>query len=151
MSEIDELRKRCANLESFRYENEVLYRRLVRAELMHHRTAEHLKETRRKLRHKEVELALQQGDLRNWKGSEDNTTRAYTPKHYRGDGRVTCARALSSAMSQRSVAPFSGMALYWWCSAFKYVWRMWSKGDPEGDALKAIDCLRRCMKEVANG
>ena len=35
------------------------------------------------------------------------------------------------------------MAFYWWACAFKYVWRMWSKEDPEKDALKAIDCLEK--------
>ena len=76
-------------------------------------------------------------------GCEGGDSIIRTPRHYRGDGYVTCSRALESCESQEKVVEPSRMAFYWWACAFKYVWRMWSKEDPEKDALKAIDCLEK--------
>ena len=39
----------------------------------------------------------------------------------------------------------------WWSRAFKYVWRLWSKGQADGDAKKAIDCLKRVIWELDEG
>lgn len=151
VSEINELRKRCANLDSFRYENEVLHRCLVRAELMHKRTAEHLRRERRRRRDAEYDLAAAEELLVRWLGCETGLSIERTPGHYQGDGLVTCRRAMESAQSQSKVVEPTQMAFYWWACSFKYVWRCWSKADPEADMRKAIDCLRKCMKEVVNG
>ena len=73
------------------------------------------------------------------------------PEHYLGDGYVTCDRAIESASAQECIVERTPIQLWYWATAFKYVWRMWSKGDPEADMRKAIDCLRKCMGEVADG
>lgn len=129
----------------------VATRDLARAELMHKRTAEHLYRERRRRRAAEADLADAEDHLRMWLGPETGYSIQRTPDHYRGDGFVTCRRAMESAASQEKVVEPSRMAFYWWACAFKYVWRMWSKAEPEADMRKAIDCLRKCMKEVVNG
>lgn len=72
-----------------------------------------------------------------------NNPFAHVPDHYLGDGFVTCDRAIESASSQDCIAERSPLQLWYWATAIKYVWRMWSKEDPEKDALKAIDCLEK--------
>ena len=78
-------------------------------------------------------------ELDRWRGVElfDRSI----PAHYRGDGYVTCSRAMESASAQGTVVPRSAMGMWWWMCAFKYVWRMWSKADPIADAMKALSCL----------
>lgn len=73
------------------------------------------------------------------------------PEHYEGDGFVTCDRAIEAASAQRCIVDRPPLRYWYWATAFKYVWRMWSKADPEADMRKAIDCLRKCMEEVADG
>lgn len=123
-------------------------RDLARAELMHRRTAEHLRRERRRRRDAEYDLTDAEALLVRWLGSETGLSIERTPGHYRGDGLVTCRRAMESAASQGKVTEPSPMALFWWLSAFKYVWRCWSKADPEADMRKAIDCLRKAMGEL---
>lgn len=118
-------------------------RDLARAELMHKRTAEHLRQERRRRRLAECANSGLHRQLRAWYGGETITSLFDTPAHYHGDGLVTCRRAMESCESQEKVVEPSRMAFYWWACAFKYVWRMWSKEDPEKDALKAIDCLEK--------
>lgn len=65
------------------------------------------------------------------------------PEHYLGDGYVTCDRAIESASAQRCIVDRTPLQFWYWATAMKYVWRMWSKEDPEKDALKAIDCLEK--------
>lgn len=65
------------------------------------------------------------------------------PEHYLGDGFVTCDRAIEAASSQSCIVERTPIQLWYWATALKYVWRMWSKEDPEKDALKAIDCLEK--------
>lgn len=67
----------------------------------------------------------------------------HIPDHYLGDGYVTCDRAIESASAQRCIGERSPLQFWYWATAMKYVWRMWSKEDPEKDALKAIDCLEK--------
>lgn len=126
-------------------------RHLARAELMHKRTAEHLREERRRRRKAELASKSNEGAVLCFLGPETWSSIEATPEHYRGDGFVTCRRAMESCESQEKVVDPSRMAFYWWACAFKYVWRCWSKEDSESDIRKAIDCLRKCMKEVANG
>lgn len=128
-----------------------LERKLHRAVLMHKRTAEHLRQERKRRRLAECANSGLHRQLRAWYGGETVTSLFNTPAHYHGDGLVTCRRAMESCESQEKVVEPSRMAFYWWACAFKYVWRCWSKEDSESDMRKAIDCLRKCMKEVANG
>ncbi len=71
------------------------------------------------------------------------------PRHYRGDGRVTCADAMRS-MSHG--VRLGAMATFWWLTALKYLWRWPRKHpDPAGklqDIDKAIECLRMLREEV---
>lgn len=123
-------------------------RDLARAELMHKRTAEHLREERRRRRAAEADLADAEDHLRMWLGPETGYSIQRTPEHYRGDGFVTCARAMESAAAQVTVCERPPMALWWWLCALKYVWRMWSKEDPRRDGQKAIDCIRKALAEI---
>lgn len=120
-------------------------RRLARAKLMHKRTAEHLREERKRRRITECANSGLHRQLRAWYGGETVTSLFDTPAHYRGDGHVTCRRAIESCESQEKVVEPSRMAFYWWACAFKYVWRCWSKADPAADVEKAVDCLRRVL------
>lgn len=120
-----------------------LERKLYRAELMHKRTAEHLREERRRRRDVEHRLREAEDSLLCFSGSDDLESIRRTPAHYKGDGYVTCSRAMESANAQGHILEPSRMAFYWWACAFKYVWRMWSKEDPRRDAKKAIDCLEK--------
>lgn len=124
---------------------------VARAKRLHIVTARHLREERKRRRDTEHRLKEAEDSLLCFSGSEDFESLVGTPWHYKGDGYVTCRRAMESCESQEKVVEPSRMAFYWWACAFKYVWRCWSKEDSESDIRKAIDCLRKCMKEVANG
>lgn len=119
---------------------------VARAKWLHIVTANHLRKARKTIRELRLDNKLARAELRLWRGSEHR--KCDTPGHYAGDGIVTCSRAMESASAQRSVVPQSAMQRWWWMCAFKYVWRMWSKGDPAADARKAIDCLRKVMVEL---
>lgn len=120
---------------------------VARAKWLHIVTAGHLRKARAKLYCLRLDKEYAQAELRLWRGSERRDHE--TPDHYAGDGLVTCSRAMESVSSQGAVCGRTPMQLWWWMCAFKYVWRMWSKDDPVKDANKAIDCLRKCMEEVA--
>lgn len=72
------------------------------------------------------------------------------PYHYRGDGFITASRAMRSAISRwpAAIADGSVMAVWWWCCAFKYVWRCMVKGRTLEDIDKAADCLHKLRKEM---
>lgn len=123
-------------------------RRLARAVLMHKRTAEHLREERKRRKRAEARVKSLKSNVRDMLGCETMDAIASTPKHYRGDGFVTCRRAMESAASQEKVVEPTPMAFSWWACAFKYVWRCWSKSDPVADGHKAIDCIRKCLGEI---
>lgn len=78
------------------------------------------------------------------------TRDAGCPEHYRGDGYITCSRAMKSALAMWPVAlaMCSTMSIWWWCCAFKYLWRCAVKGATLKDIDKAIDCLQKLRKEV---
>lgn len=128
--------------------SEGLRRDLVRAHLMHRRTAEHLREERRRRRIAERDARRAEELNRAFLGCEGGNSIIRTPAHYRGDDLVTCRRAMESCESQEKVVEPSRMAFYWWGCAFKYVWRMWSKENPVADGRKAIDCIRKALGEV---
>lgn len=120
-----------------------LERKLHRAELMHKRTAEHLREERNRRRKAELSARNNEEAVRSFLGCEDWASIDVTPRHYQGDTWITCRRALESCQRQPRVVSPTRMDFYWWANAFKYVWRMWSKEDPRRDAMKAIDCLKK--------
>lgn len=78
------------------------------------------------------------------------TRDAGCPEHYRGDGYITCSRAMKSALAMwpAAMAPCSTMSVWWWCCAFKYLWRCAVKGTTLKDIDKAIDCLYKLRKEI---
>lgn len=119
------------------------------AELMHRRTAEHLRKERRRRRKAEFAAENNIKAVGDFLGSETWGSIGATPEHYRGDGLVTCSRAMESCESQEKVVEPSRMAFYWWACAFKYEWRCWSKADPKTDMRKAIDCLKKAMGELS--
>lgn len=78
------------------------------------------------------------------------TRDAGCPEHYRGDGFITCSRAMKSALAMwpAAMALCSTMSIWWWCCAFKYLWRCAVKGATLKDIDKAIDCLGKLRKEI---
>lgn len=112
-------------------------------------TADHLRKARVDLHNAREDVEHAERLLLRWADNETSFERQRTPPHYRGDGLVTCSRAMHSAMSQepcRKAELMPAMAAYWWGLAFKYLWRMWSKADPEGDAEKARDCIGKAVR-----
>ena len=73
-----------------------------------------------------------------------------TPAHYMGDG-VTAGEALRSMLEAPANGDVSPMALVWWAMTFKYVWRMFAKGQGARDCAKARDCLARLADEMGWG
>lgn len=124
---------------------------VARTKWLHMVTARHLRKARKTIRElKSRRDYLQQEVIRKndlldaYRGQigRDNPF-GHIPDHYLGDGYVNCDRAIESASAQRCIGERSKLQFWYWATAFKYVWRMWSKEDPEKDALKAIDCLER--------
>lgn len=76
--------------------------------------------------------------------------RGSTPAHYMGDG-VTADEALRSMLKSPANGYVPPMALFWWGTAFKYIWRMFAKGQGARDCAKARDCLRRLAEEMGWG
>lgn len=124
---------------------------VARAKWLHVVTASHLHKARRTIRElrRTVDQLKRVSDrqmdvINGYRGSigRDNPF-GNVPEHYRGDGYVTCDRAIESASAQRCIVERSPIQLWYWATAMKYVWRMWSKAEPVSDALKAIDCLEK--------
>lgn len=122
-----------------------------RSECLHIVTARHLRRERKtisKLRGS-VERLQRLCDEKDaliyaYRGSVGNVRPSSpVPDHYLGDGYVTCDRAIESASAQRCIVNRTPINYWYWATAFKYVWRMWSKAEPVGDARKAIDCLEK--------
>lgn len=66
------------------------------------------------------------------------------PKHYAGDGEVSCMRALRSMLYNIGLP---GIQIYWWGCAFKYLWRWPSKNGVQ-DVDKCIQCLKYLKDEL---
>lgn len=124
---------------------------LARAKWLHIATANHLRKARKTIRelksrrdYLQSEVVRQNDLIDAYRGQigRDNPF-GHIPDHYLGDGYVNCDRAIESASAQRCIGERSKLQFWYWATAFKYVWRMWSKEDPEKDALKAIDCLEK--------
>lgn len=124
---------------------------VARAKWLHIVTANHLRKARktiRELRKREDELQkvcdVQSALLYAYRGCNATTDpNASVPEHYQGDGYVTCDRAMEAASAQRCIVDRPPLNYWYWATAFKYVWRMWSKAEPVSDARKAIDCLEK--------
>lgn len=119
---------------------------LARVRHLQEVTAEHLRKARTDLHNARYDVEHAERLLRDWAGNETGFERQHTPEHYMGDGLVTCSRALYSASHHPYVRFLPPMAAYWWGCAFKYLWRMWSKNDPESDAAKAKDCIGKAVR-----
>lgn len=126
-------------------------REVSRAQWLHIVTANHLRKARSTIKElrgmvKRLQDRCYQKDLMldGYRGQigRDNPF-GHVPEHYLGDGYVTCDRAIESASAQRCIVDRTPLQFWYWATAMKYVWRMWSKEDPEKDALKAIDCLEK--------
>ena len=65
------------------------------------------------------------------------------PGHYRGDGIVSCSRAMRSMLAPWENVPLA--CAYWSTTAFKYLWRFPLKGNPREDLMKAVDCAQRAL------
>lgn len=122
-----------------------------RSERLHVVTARHLRKARRTIKELRGRVERLQDrchkkdlliDGYRGEAGRDNPF-GHVPEHYRGDGYVTCDRAIESALNQPGIVARTPIQLWYWATAMKYVWRMWSKEDPEKDALKAIDCLEK--------
>lgn len=132
---------------------------VARAKWLHAVTANHLRKARKTIKElrgrverlqdrcyeKDLLLAGYRGQI----GEIDPF--GSVPEHYEGDGFVPCDRAIESASSQRCIVERTPLQLWYWATAMKYVWRMWSKEDPKKDALKAIDCLKKAAGVVVRG
>lgn len=124
---------------------------VARAKWLHIVTAGHLRKARMTIRELRGSVDRLQGLCREkddliyaYRGSIGNVRpSAPVPEHYLGDGYVTCDRAIESASAQRCNVNRPPLNYWYWATAFKYVWRMWSKTDPVSDARKAIDCLEK--------
>lgn len=122
-----------------------------RAECLHIVTARHLRRARKtisKLRGsvERLQRLCDEKDalIHAYRGSVGNVCPSTpVPEHYLGDGYVTCDRAIESASAQRCIVSRTPINYWYWATAFKYVWRMWSKAEPVADARKAIDCLEK--------
>lgn len=124
---------------------------VARSQRLHIVTARHLRKARRTIRELRGRVDRLQGRccekdllLAGYRGKigRENPFGS-VPEHYEGDGFVTCDRAIEAASSQACIVERTPIQLWYWATALKYVWRMWSKEDPEKDALKAIDCLEK--------
>ena len=132
----------------------VRFGQVARAERLHIVTARHLRKARKTIRklRKSVERLQRLCDEKNaliyaYRGSTGNVCPSTpVPEHYLGDGYVTCDRAIEAASAQRCIVNRPPLNYWYWATAFKYVWRMWSKGDPEADAGKAIECLMHVLE-----
>lgn len=124
---------------------------VARTKWLHMVTARHLRKARMTIRELRGSVDRLQGLCREkddliyaYRGSIGNVRpSAPVPEHYLGDGYVTCDRAIESASAQRCNVNRPPLNYWYWATAFKYVWRMWSKTDPVSDARKAIDCLEK--------
>lgn len=126
-------------------------KQVARAKWLHIVTARHLRKARRTI----IELRGRVEMLQDRCYEKDLLLDSYrgqigrenpfgsVPDHYLGDGFVTCDRAIEAASSQSCIVERTPLQFWYWATAMKYVWRMWSKEDPERDALKAIDCIEK--------
>ena len=68
------------------------------------------------------------------------------PRHYTGDGEVSCMRALKS-MVHGSDNDLNAITIYWWGCALKYLWR-WPWKNGMQDIEKAMQCIEYMKEEL---
>lgn len=59
------------------------------------------------------------------------------PRHYAGDGKISCKDALRSMMNAANI---DSEKAYWWGCAFKYLWR-WPLKNGVEDLKKCKQCI----------
>lgn len=150
-------RKRSGKTLTFHYVRKVTpaddwgAEQVARAQWLHIVTARHLRKARKTIRELRgsVDILQRLCDEKDalidaYRGSIGRVHQfASVPEHYLGDGYVTCDRAIESASAQRCIVDRPPLNYWYWATAFKYVWRMWSKSEPVTDSRKAIDCLEK--------
>ena len=73
-----------------------------------------------------------------------------SPKHYAGKYGVEAKEAMRNMVNRPlsdAVIPMTPMAVFWWCAAFKYLWRFPFKNGRQ-DVLKCIECLSNLDHEL---
>ena len=73
-----------------------------------------------------------------------------SPMHYAGANGVEAKVAMANMVNRplsKAVVPVSPMAVFWWCAAFKYLWRFPFKNGRQ-DVLKCIECLSNLDHEL---
>lgn len=72
------------------------------------------------------------------------------PRHYAGANGIEAKEAMRN-MADRplgdAVIPMTPMAVFWWCTAFKYLWRFPFKNGRQ-DVLKCQECLSNLEREL---
>ena len=66
------------------------------------------------------------------------------PRHYAGDGKISCMDAMRSMVYCVNIRP---MAIYWWGCAFKYLWR-WPWKNGKQDIEKCEQCISYLKAEL---
>lgn len=72
------------------------------------------------------------------------------PRHYDGAHGVEAKEAMANMANRplsEAVVPVSPMAVFWWCAAFKYLWRFPFKNGIQ-DVEKCRECLRNLELEL---
>ena len=72
------------------------------------------------------------------------------PCHYAGANGVEAKEAMANMVNRplaKAILPVSPMAVFWWCAAFKYLWR-WPFKNGDQDVSKCIECLKNLQHEI---
>lgn len=72
------------------------------------------------------------------------------PRHYAGAHGIEAKEAMANMVNRplsEAVVPVSPMAVFWWCAAFKYLWRFPFKNGRQ-DVEKCQECLRNLEREL---
>lgn len=73
-----------------------------------------------------------------------------SPMHYAGANGIEAKEAMANMVNRsfsKAVVTISPMAVFWWCAAFKYLWR-WPFKNGEQDVSKCIECLENMRNEI---
>ena len=72
------------------------------------------------------------------------------PRHYEGDGRITCKDAARSMMHGVHFCERFSVIAGWWFTAFRYIWRWPHKGGVQ-DLKKCRECLEIMIDMMEEG
>ena len=73
-----------------------------------------------------------------------------SPIHYAGKYGVEAKEAMRNMANRPlgdAVVPMTPMTVFWWCAAFKYLWRFPFKNGHQ-DVLKCKECLSNLEREL---